>query len=152
MAELSQISKVPFNQVPFRGPAETITNVMGGQIDFAVSPLTAAAKSGLFMPALFAEKRNPDLPNVPTVKEQGYDVAPLSIGGLLAPKGLPADVKNKLEAACIATHDTEPFQKIVKNTFQPADYFADAAGFAKSLSKDVADKRKLLTSLGMVKN
>ena len=44
MAELSQISKVPFNQVPFRGPAESITMTIGGQIDFAVSPLTAAAK------------------------------------------------------------------------------------------------------------
>lgn len=152
MAELSQISKVPFNHVPFRGPAESISMTMGGQIDFAVAPLTAAAKSGLFMPALFAEKRNPNLPDVPTVKEQGYDVAPLSIGGLLAPKGLPADIKKKLEDACIFARGTEAFQRIVKNTFQPADYFADAAGFKKSLDKDVADKRKLLTALGMVKN
>ena len=152
MAELSQISKVPFNQVPFRGPAESITMTIGGQIDFAVSPLTAAAKSGLFMPALFAEKRNPSLPDVPTVKEQGYDVAPLSIGGLLAPKGIPADVKKKLEDACIAARDTEAFQRIVKSTFQPADYFADAAGFKKAYDKDVFDKRKLLTTLGMLKH
>jgi tripartite-type tricarboxylate transporter receptor subunit TctC len=152
MAELSQISKVPFNRVPFRGPAESITMTIGGQIDFAVSPLTAAAKSGLAMPALFAEKRNPYLPDVATVKEQGFDVAPLSIGGLLAPKGLPADIKKKLEDACIATRDTEAFQRIVKSTFQPADYFADAAGFKKAYDKDVEDKRKLLTTLGMVKS
>jgi len=152
MAELSQISKVPFNQVPFRGPAESITNVMGGQIDFAVAPLTAAAKSGLFMPALFAEQRNPSLPDVPTVKDQGYDVAPLSIGGLLAPKGIPADIKKKLEDACLSAHDTDAFQRIVKNTLQPAGYFADAAGFRKSYDKDVQDKRKLLTSLGMAKH
>jgi hypothetical protein len=65
---------------------------------------------------------------------------------------LPADIKKKLEDACVAARDTEAFQKIVKNTFQPSDYFADAAGFAKNLNKDVEDKRKLLTSLGMVKN
>jgi tripartite-type tricarboxylate transporter receptor subunit TctC len=152
MAELSQASKVPFNHVPFKGPAESIAMTLGGQIDFAVAPLTAAAKSGLFMPALFAEKRNPSLPDVPTVKEQGYDVWPLSIGGLLAPAGLPADIKKKLEAACLAARDTEAFQRIVKSTFQPSGYFADSAGFAKSLNKDVADKRKLLTELGMVKN
>ena len=104
------------------------------------------------MPALFAEQRNTSIPDVPTVKEQGFDVAPLSIGGLLGPAGLPADVKKKLEAACIAARDTEAFQRIVKNTFQPSDYFADSAGFAKSLNKDVADKQKLLTALGMVKN
>jgi len=152
MAELSQITKVPFNHVPFKGPAESIQMTVGGQIDFAVAPLTAAAKSGLAMPALFAEKRNPALPDVPTAKEQGFDVAPLSIGGLLAPAGLPADIKKKLEAACIATRDTEPFQKIVKTTLQPADYFADSAGFAANLARDVAEKQKLLTALGMVKN
>jgi tripartite-type tricarboxylate transporter receptor subunit TctC len=151
MAELSQISKVPFNHVPFKGPAESIAMTMGGQIDFAVAPLTAAAKSSLAMVALFAEKRNSAIPDVPTVKEEGFDVAPLSIGGILGPAGLPADIKKKLEDACVAARDTEAFQKIVKNTFQPSDYFADAAGFAKNLNKDVEDKRKLLTSLGMVK-
>jgi tripartite-type tricarboxylate transporter receptor subunit TctC len=117
-----------------------------------VVPLTAAANSGLFMPGLFAEKRNPAIANVLTVKEQGVDVAPLSIGGLLGPAGLPADIKGKLENACKTARDTEAFQRIVKNTFQPADYFADSAGYAANLKKDVADKRKLLTALGMVKN
>ena len=115
-------------------------------------PLTAAANSGLVMPGLFAEKRNSSIPDVPTVKEQGFDVAPLSIGGLLAPKGLPVEIKKKLEAACITAKESEPFQRIVKNTFQPSDYFADSAGFAANLNKDVADKRRLLTALGMVKN
>ena len=152
IAELSQITKTEFNHVPFRGPPETIQMTAAGQIDFAVAPLTAAANSGLVMPGLFAEKRNTSIPDVPTVKEQGFDVAPLSIGGLLAPAGLPADIKKKLEAACIAARDTEPFQRIVKNTFQPSDYFADSAGFAATLNKDVEDKRRLLTALGMVKN
>ena len=87
MAELSQISKVAFNHVPFKGPAESIQMTIAGQIDFAVAPLTAAANSGLVMPGLFAEKRNPSIPDVPTVKEQGFDVAPLSIGGLLGAGG-----------------------------------------------------------------
>ena len=152
MAELSQISKVEFNHVPFKGPAESIQMTLGGQIDFAVAPLTAAANSGLAMPALFAEKRNPALPDVPTVKEQGFDVAPLSIGGLLGPAGLPADVKRKLENACMTAMQSEAFQRIVKTTFQPSDFSADSAGFAANLNKDVADKRRLLTALGMVKN
>jgi tripartite-type tricarboxylate transporter receptor subunit TctC len=152
MAEFSQITGVPFNHVPFRGPAESIQMTIAGQIDFAVAPLTAAASSGLFMPALFAEKRNPAIANVPTVKEEGFDVAPLSIGGLFAPADLPADIKKKLENACITARDSEPFQRIVKTTFQPSDYFADSAGFEANLKKDVADKRRLLTALGMVKN
>jgi tripartite-type tricarboxylate transporter receptor subunit TctC len=152
MEELSQIANIPFNRVPFRGPAESIQMTIGGQIDFAVAPLTAAANSGLVMPALFAEKRNPAIANVPTVKEEGFDVAPLSIGGLYAPAGLPEEIKKKLEAACITAKDSAPFQRLVKSTLQPSDYFADSAGFAKNLNKDVEDKRRLLTALGMVKS
>lgn len=152
MAELSQITNVPFNHIPFKGPAESIQMAIAGQIDFAVAPLTAAASSGLFMPGLFAEKRNTSIPDVPTAKEQGFDVAPLSIGGLVAPAGVPADIKSKLERACVTAIQTEAFQRIVKTTFQPSDFFADSARFAANLKKDVEDKRRLLTALGMVKN
>ena len=151
MAELSQITKVPFNHVPFKGPAESIQMTLGGQIDFAVAPLTAAAGSGLAMPALVAEKRNPSIPDVPTVKEQGFDVSPLSVGGMFGPAGLPAEIKTKLESSCKTAVQSEPFRRIVKQTFQPADYFQDSAGFAANLAKDVEAKRRLLTSLGMVK-
>jgi tripartite-type tricarboxylate transporter receptor subunit TctC len=152
MAELSQISKVSFNHVPFKGPAESIQMTIGGQIDFAVAPLTAAATSGLTMIGLFAEKRNPAIADVPTVKEQGFDVAPLSIGGLLGPAGLPPEIKTKLESACMTAMKGEAFQKMVKTTLQPSDYFADSAGFAKNLNRDVEEKRRLLTALGMVKS
>ena len=87
-----------------------------------------------------------------TVKEQGFDVAPLSIGGMFAPAGLPAELKAKLETACKTAVQSESFQRIVKRTLQPADYFQDSAGFAANLAKDVESKRKLLTALGMVKN
>ena len=147
MIQLADEAKVQFNDVPFKGPAEEIQNVRSGQIDFAAVPLTAAAGSGLPMPGLFAETRNPSLPDVPTFKEQGYDVAPLSFGGLLGPAGLPADVTHKLEAACIAIMKTEAAQRVVKNTLQPADYFADSAGFAKNIAKDVAEKIRLVAML-----
>ena len=147
MIQLADEAKVQFNDVPFKGPAEEIQNVRAGQIDFAAVPLTAAAGSGLAMPGLFAETRNPALPDVPTFKEQGYDVAPLSFGGLLGPAGLPADVTHKLEAACIAIIKSDAAQRVVKNTLQPADYFADSAGFAENIAKDVAEKIRLVAML-----
>jgi tripartite-type tricarboxylate transporter receptor subunit TctC len=152
MIELSRIAKVAFNHVPFRGPAESIQMTLAGQIDFAVSPLTAAASSGLAMPGLFAEERNHSIPNVPTVKEQGFDVTPLSIGGLYAPAGLPADVKKKLDDACMASIKSEAFQRVAKNTLQPNGFSADSAGFNANLDKDLAAKQKLLTELGLAKH
>jgi tripartite-type tricarboxylate transporter receptor subunit TctC len=147
MIALADQAKVEFNDIPFKGPAEEIENVRSGQIDFAAVPLTAAAGSGLSMPGIFAEARNPSLPNVPTFKEQGYDVAPLSYGGLLGPAGMPAEVTRELEDACIAIMQSDAAQRVVKHTFQPADYFADAKGFARNLAIDAAEKERLIPLL-----
>ena len=147
MIAFADQAKVSFNDIPFKGPAEELQNVRSGQVDFAAVPLTAAAGSGLPMPGIFAEQRNPSLPNVPTFKEQGFDVAPLSYGGLLGPAGMPEPVTQKLEAACIAVMKSDAAQRVVKHTFQPADYFADAAGFARNLAIDVAEKGPLVALL-----
>ncbi|MGB6535250.1 MAG: tripartite tricarboxylate transporter substrate binding protein [Xanthobacteraceae bacterium] len=147
MIELADQAKVSFNDIPFKGPAEEIENVRSGQIDFAAVPLTAAAGSGLPMPGIFAEERNPSLPNVPTFKEQGYDVAPLSYGGLLGPAGMPDAVVRTLEAACIAVMKSGAAQRVVKHTFQPTGYSADAAGFSRNLAIDAAEKNRLVPLL-----
>jgi tripartite-type tricarboxylate transporter receptor subunit TctC len=149
MIELARQAKVEFNDIPFKGPAEEIQNTRSGQLDFAAVPLTAAAGSGLAMPGLFATERNPSLSDVPTFKEQGYDVAPLSFGGLLGPAGMPDALTRKLESACIAIIKSEAAQRVVKNTFQPADYFADSAGFARNLETDVAEKTPLVALLNI---
>src|SRR6266849_1437137 len=102
MTEFSRLAGVEFNQVPFKGPAEAVQMTLAGQIDFAAVPLPTAASSGLKMPALFAPARNPAIPDVPTMREQGFDVAPLSFGAMVGPVGLPTDVKRKLGDACRA--------------------------------------------------
>jgi tripartite-type tricarboxylate transporter receptor subunit TctC len=147
MIELAAAAKITFNDVPFKGPAEEIQNTRSAQIDFAVVPLTAAAGSGLLMPGIFASERNPALPDVPTFKEQGYDVAPLSYGGLLGPAGMPADVVDKLVSACPTAMKSEAAQSIAKRSFQPRDYFADSAGFARNLEIDIAEKERLAPML-----
>ena len=149
MVQLADLAHVEFNNVPFKGPAEEIQNTRNGQLDFSAVPLTAAAASGLLMPGIFAPSRNPSLPNVPTFEEQGFDVAPLSFGGLLGPAGMPAAVTKKLENACIAILKGETAQRVVKNTFQPADYFADATGFARNLATDIAEKTPLVGKLDL---
>jgi tripartite-type tricarboxylate transporter receptor subunit TctC len=101
------------------------------------------------MPVIFAETRNPAIPEVPTFKEQGYDIAPLSVGGLLGPAGMPTEVVRKLEAACIDIMKGEAAQRVVKSTFQPEGYFADAAGFARNLDADLAEKTPLVAKLNL---
>ena len=149
MIELEQQAGIEFNLVPFKGTAEEVQNTRSGQLEFAAVPLTVAAGSGLSMPGIFAETRNPAMPEVPTFKEQGYDIAPLSVGGLLGPAGMPTEVVRKLEAACIDIMKGEAAQRVVKSTFQPEGYFADAAGFARNLDADLAEKTSLVAKLSL---
>ena len=151
MIEFARLAKVEFNQVPFKGPAEAIQMTHAGQIDFAAVPLSSAATIGLRMPGLFAPTRNPGVPDVLTMKEQGYDVAPLSFGALVGPARLPADVKRKLGDACRAAAQSDAYARLARSAFQPSDYYGDGATLAASLARDVVEKRRLLAELGLLK-
>ena len=150
--ELEQAAGVKYNAVPFKGDFEVMQQVLGRHVDFGASTLSGAATSGLRLLGVFSKQRNPAIPDVPTFKELGYDVAPLSIGGLSAPKGLPADVKQKLEAACKTAAASEHYLKITRAVFQPKEFYAGSAAYTAALESDLAAKRRLLSQLGMVMN
>ena len=148
MVEFAQVANVEFNAIPFKGDADVMQHVLGRQVDFGAVTLSSAASGGLRILALFGNHRNPSIPDVPTMREQGFEVAPYSFGGLLAPAGLPVDVKRKLGEACKAAAQSEAYAKLAKSLFQPSDYYADGAAFARSLEKDLAEKTLLLKALG----
>jgi len=149
LVQWEQQAGIEFNDIPFKGPAEEIQNTRNGQLDFAAVPLTAAVGSGLAMPGIFADARNPSLPDVPTFKEQGFDVAPASYGGLLGPAGMPEDVARKLENACTAVVRAKAYQSVVKETYQPPNFFADSNFFLLDLRRDVEEKARLVGLLNL---
>jgi tripartite-type tricarboxylate transporter receptor subunit TctC len=151
MIEFARMANVEFNQVPFKGPAEAVQMTHAGQIDFAAVPLSTVATSGLRMPGLFAPARNPAIPAVPTMKEQGFDIAPLSFGALVGPAGLPAEVKAKLADGCRTAAHADAYARVARSAFQPDDYYGDSATLARNLDQDVAEKRRLLAALGISK-
>ena len=148
MVEFAQVANVEFNAIPFKGDADVMQHVLGRQVDFGAVTLSSAASGGLRILALFGNHRNPSIPDVPTMREQGFEVAPYSFGGLLAPAGLPVEIKGKLANACKVAAQSETYAKLAKSLLQPSDYYADGAAFAQALEKDVADKTRLLKGLG----
>jgi tripartite-type tricarboxylate transporter receptor subunit TctC len=151
MVELSQAAGVKFNAVPFKGDADVMQQVHGQHVDFGAVVLASAATSGLRILGLFSQQRNPSAPDVPTLREAGYDVAPFSIGGVSAPAGLPAPVKAKLEDACKVAAQSERFVQVMKTVHQPTDYYASGEAYTQALAQDLEDKRRLLGQLGMIK-
>ena len=89
---------------------------------------------------VFGEKRLAYLPDVPTVKEQGYDVSPASFGGLLAPRATPQPILSKLSSACAEAAKNDLYATIAKNAGQPDDYFDDAAAFQLRLARDIGQQ------------
>ena len=138
---------------PFRGDGDLMGQLIGGHVDFASVTLASAAAAGpsVRVIGIFADKRNPSLPDAPTVKEQGYDVAPTSFGGLFAPAGAPGDVMSKLSAGCKFAVEQPAYADLAKRLHQGSNYYADAATFAKRLDADVADKKELLQRVGLIK-
>lgn len=76
MTWLAQESGVKFLNVPYRGGVQMFTDLLGGQLDFAVSDIvgvTPFVQQGAIRPlAVTGETRHPEFPDVPTVKESGY--------------------------------------------------------------------------------
>lgn len=89
--------------ITYKGSASAVTDLLGGQISILVDSLASTLpqiKSGKFRPlAISSLARVPQLPDVPTVAELGYTGFE-SIGwqGLIAPKGTPQAVVDKISA------------------------------------------------------
>lgn len=100
---LGKAANVTFAPVPFDGAAPAVTAAMGGKVDAVVAgeaETRSGVKAGkLRVLAIFSQGKSQFFPDIPTAKSQGYDIDFGSWGGIYAPKGLPAPVAQKLEAA-----------------------------------------------------
>lgn len=91
----AQALGVEMNFVPFDGTAPGVAAVMGGKIDGVsggAAEFVSQAKGGqLNVLAVLSEERFEPLPEVPTMKEQGWDLDFYTTRGLVAPKGTPPE-------------------------------------------------------------
>jgi tripartite-type tricarboxylate transporter receptor subunit TctC len=104
MEMLQQAAGMKVTVVPYKGSAQQITDLMGGNIELVLDysvVVTQLIKDGKLVPiGITGRKRLKHLPDVPTVEEQGYpDVWLTAWSSALAPAGTPPDVIDKLANA-----------------------------------------------------
>jgi tripartite-type tricarboxylate transporter receptor subunit TctC len=112
---LEKTSGMKFQQIPFEGDGPSWQAAMGGKIDASFNNLGITfpqiQAGNLRALALLAEERYVGLPNVPTVKELGYDVVSGSSRGYSAPKGIPAEAREALVSAFKIMAELPEFKK-----------------------------------------
>jgi tripartite-type tricarboxylate transporter receptor subunit TctC len=96
--------KLDMTSVPYKGGSQVINDMLGGRIHFHVgsaSTLIPHVKNGSFRAiSVWGPKRDPELPNVPTMIESGYPGLALGYwAGVFAPAGTPEAIVTRLNAA-----------------------------------------------------
>jgi tripartite-type tricarboxylate transporter receptor subunit TctC len=143
---------VSIQQVPYRGVAPALPDLMGGRLDMlpadppVLLPLIAQKKVRAL--AVLGRERLSALPDVPTSTELGYPTVIMENWyGLLAPAGLSADVGAHLEKAALQAINSPKIQEHMKNgqlsgTFGSADFKA-------RIEHDTAFWREMIPKLGI---
>jgi tripartite-type tricarboxylate transporter receptor subunit TctC len=112
--------------VPFTGAGPAVVALLGGSVDaLSTGPSTVMGhvKAGkLRVLASWGDARHPALPDVPTLKELGYDAQFSQWTGLFVPAGTPEPVIAKLREAAKSAVNDAAFQSALAKVEMPVQY------------------------------
>jgi tripartite-type tricarboxylate transporter receptor subunit TctC len=151
LTALGKTAGINIVTVPFAGGADAVTALAGGHVMIGgghPSEVMPHIKSGRFKPlAVALPERDPSLPNIPTLKELGYNISTWgSIKGMGAPAATPKEAVVYLETTLKKVSEDPEFIKIMADLDQPIMY-QNSADFAKFLQVALADYGKLIKDL-----
>jgi tripartite-type tricarboxylate transporter receptor subunit TctC len=139
MEMLIHSAGIKLKHVPYGGAAPALTALLGGHVDcMAAGPAVALPqiKAGkLRALAGWGEKRIAVLPDLPTLKELGYDAEFYIWAGMFAPKGTPEPIMKKLRDTVRAAMQDADFKAAMDKMETPIAYL-DAPEFQKFWDKD----------------
>jgi tripartite-type tricarboxylate transporter receptor subunit TctC len=153
MEELSALAGMQLLHMPYKGIAENNAALLGGHIDVVSdssgwAPLVDAGKFRLL--ATYGYQRSARYPQVPTLRELGFDLVSPGPIGLIGPKGLPKPMVQKLhDAFKKATEDPE-FLTVMKS-FDMTTLYLNSEDYEKFVRQDSERIQKLVQKLGLHK-
>jgi tripartite-type tricarboxylate transporter receptor subunit TctC len=126
--------------IHYRGGAPAAQDLIGGHVPASVNPVSEVielAKSGkLRILAVTGSKRSPFLPEVPTMREQGYNVVVDSFTGVWLPVKTPEAIVNALSSAMRAASQTKEMgDGLAKFGSEPA--FQTPAEFTNTVKAEI---------------
>ncbi|MEO3475097.1 tripartite tricarboxylate transporter substrate binding protein [Roseomonas sp. CAU 1739] len=152
MLDLAQRAGVEFTHVPYRGGGELTTALLSRQVDMIAdasgwAPTVADGRFRLLV--VWGSARMPRFPDVPTLRESGFDVVVDSPYGIAGPKGMdPAAVARLHDAFRDALDD--PSTRQVMERFNLPRLYMNTADFAASQPDSKAAERAGLARAGLL--
>jgi len=150
MEYIARQEKIQWTHVPYKGSGEAFMGVLGGHITAqsgGIHEIQDHVKSGAVrVLALHSEDRMKGLPDVPTLKECGYDFEAEIYFLMAAPKGTPPAVVKKLEDAFHKGMSDPNFVQVMekleieityRNSEQMKKYLEESYGRLEQLVKDI---------------
>ncbi|MBL0900761.1 MAG: tripartite tricarboxylate transporter substrate binding protein [Reyranella sp.] len=139
--------------IPYQGGGPAVAALLGGQIDALASGPSAAIgqiKAGKMRAlAVWGDKRLASLPDVPSMKELGYDATFYIWSGLFAPAATPQRIVEVLRDAARRTVEDPEFKEAMAKVETPIAYL-DAPAFKTFLDRDAARLRVAVEGIGKV--
>ena len=151
MALLEQKIGAQFTHVPYKGDADAANALLAKHNKSAVFGNTAlpylnAGKMRAL--AIAAPQRSPAFADVPTFKEQGYDIVVPSPLGLAGPRELPPSIVRKLEEAVQAALQDNIFKQTAANYgIRPA--YLNAQSYSALAQQIFANEKAIIATIGL---
>lgn len=147
-----QVTEVELGHVPFDGAAPAVTALVGGHIDavaVSASEVQAQVEAGeLKILAIMDEERSKIFTDVPTMKEEGYDVVFGTWRGLAVPTGTPKEAVDILSDAFKKGIESDGFKDYAEKAGLNIAY-QNAEDFRQFLATNAEDVAKVMKGLGL---
>ena len=156
MEILAQSAGVKLTHIPFTGAAPAVVALLGGQID-AVSSGPATVLQHLKAGKLrvlahwggLSSSRLAAMPEVPSLKEAGWNAEYAQWSGLFIPAGTPEPIAQRLRAAASFAGQDAKVKDIIQNAGSPVQ-FQDAAEFEKYVQLDGKVMAEVVKRIGQL--
>ena len=150
---MEQSAGVPFTHVPFQGGAPANTALLGGHIGYKFDVVSETAElhrgGKVRIIAVTGDKRDPQVPEVPTLKESGVNMVATAWFAMYGPAGLPPPVLAKLERAVSAAVKKPEMQaKMTSLGYDPIG--STSADLAAAQRADLARWEKPIKATGVL--
>jgi tripartite-type tricarboxylate transporter receptor subunit TctC len=150
--QMQKLTGITMNRIPFRGGVGVVSEIVAGRVDLYPSPTLAVMSQyqakQLKIIAATSPERLKSLPDVPTMKEKGFDFVRFGWLGVCAGAGTPEPIVKLLNQHIVSIVGSPEFHALIENAGSIAES-SSPQGFAAIIQKTLNDVVPTVQEFGL---